>query len=196
MLGKVKTRLAKSIGDIGAFEVYKGLVDITETETKKMTNCNIRVYFSDVVIESKWSDCEKYVQEGIGLGMRMENAFKEGFADGYEKVILIGSDLPDLKAELINESFNNLDHFDVVLGPAEDGGYYLIGMSSQKDFIFRNKSWSTEKLLEQTMTELDKKEISYHLLDQLNDIDTLEDLLNSDVSAKFKHLYELPRSNK
>lgn len=196
LLGKVKTRLAKSIGDVGAFEVYKGLVELTENETKDLSCCDTRVYFSDVIIESKWENQEKYVQEGNDLGEKMKNAIQDGFKSGYQKVVLIGSDLPDLNAEILLQSFEILENKSVVIGPAEDGGYYLIGMDSTNDFIFHNKPWSNEMLLEQTLNELDDQEVSYQLLQTLNDIDTLDDLKNSSVSTKFEHLYELSRSNK
>lgn len=196
MLGKVKTRLAKSIGDVAAFEVYKELVDITENESRRVEDCDIHVYFSDIIIESKWDGCSKYVQEGADLGIRMKNAFKEGFNQGYSRIIGIGSDLPDLSADIISEGFEALEESDAVFGPSEDGGYYLLGMNYLIEGVFDNKPWSTELLMDLTLEELKEKNISTSLLTELNDIDTLEDLKSSSVSDKFKHLYELLRSDK
>lgn len=177
-LGKVKTRLAKTIGDQGAFEVYSELVKITENATKNLS-ADLRIYFSDAVVESKWLNTHKTVQQGANLGERMHNAFKKGFSDGYERIVLIGSDLPNISETHINNGLNKLSTNEVVFGPAEDGGYYLIGLSKMHAFIFENKPWSQPNLLQETLTELDSKNIEYATLVTLNDIDTWEDLVTS-----------------
>ena len=100
ILGKVKTRLAKSIGDVGAFNVYYELFTITEKASKKV-DVDRYIYFSDVIIPSKWEGDKKFVQEGENLGIRMQNAFQNGFDEGYDNVILIGSDLPNISKETI-----------------------------------------------------------------------------------------------
>ena len=180
ILGKVKTRLAKTVGDNKAFEVYKQLVDITE-ECSLKVDSDKHIYFSEKVINSKWVDELKFVQEGESLGDRMMNAFKNGFSQGYEKVILIGSDLPDISPEIIQEGFERLEKNEVVFGPAEDGGYYLIGMTKFQKFMFENKPWSECSLLEITLKELREQEVIYSLLQTLNDIDTFEDLKSSKI---------------
>lgn len=191
LLGKVKTRLAKSIGDFGAFEVYKELVAITEMETGRLTDCDVHIYFSDVIIESKWEQNQKYVQEGDNLGERMKNAFQNSFDAGYKKVICIGSDLPDLNADIMTEGFEALNDFDTVIGPANDGGYYLLGLKTMNTAIFENKSWSQKSLLIETLADIESQELSCGLLTELNDIDTIEDLIGSSVAEKFKEYYEL-----
>ena len=120
----------------------------------------------------------------------MKNAFKKGFEDGYERIILIGSDLPDISSEHIRNGLKALSNNDVVFGPAIDGGYYLIGLSNLKDFIFNEKPWSQSNLLEVTLNELDQKSISYSLLRPLNDIDTFEDLVASDFYNSNEKLKE------
>ena len=127
-LGKVKTRLAKTIGNQGAFEVYSELVKITEKATTNLV-ANKHIYFSNALVDTKWQNDYKTVQEGIDLGERMKNAFNKGFADGYERIVLIGSDLPDITANHINQGLKALEKNEAVFGPAEDGGYYLIGLS-------------------------------------------------------------------
>ena len=186
-LGKVKTRLAKSIGDDGAIEVYKHLVAITEQETKKTTNCDLHIYFSDVIIETKWEDHLKFVQCEGDLGIKMKNAFENGFRMGYKSIMGIGSDLPNLNAEIIDNGFEALEKVQSVFGPAEDGGYYLIGMNKLQSCIFENKPWSTENLLKISLEELELNNISYSLLEVLNDIDTVEDLKESILADKFKN---------
>ena len=174
-LGKVKTRLAKTIGDHGAFEVYSELVKITELATQNIA-ADKRIYFSDAVVETKWKNETKAVQQGENLGQRMKNAFAKGFLDGYERIVLIGSDLPDISSTHIENGFNALQKAEVTFGPAEDGGYYLIGLSELKACVFENKPWSKSHLLEETLMELKQKNINFKLLETLNDIDTFEDL--------------------
>ena len=105
----------------------------------------------------------------------MCNAFNYAFKQGYDKAVLIGSDLPDISPEIIGKAFDEIEQNDVVFGPAEDGGYYLVGMKKQHKFIFENKPWSEPTLLKQTLDELRKQEVSFSLLQTLNDIDTFED---------------------
>jgi hypothetical protein len=179
ILGKVKTRLAKTIGDVGAFNIYYELFSITEKASQKV-NVDRHIYFSDVIIPSKWENDEKFVQEGNDLGEKMQHAFQEGFNQGYDNIILIGSDLPNISKEIIDSGFESLANNDVVFGPAEDGGYYLIGMSHMNTSIFEDKPWSQSALLEVTLSQLTKQEKSVGLIQTLNDIDTFEDLIASD----------------
>ena len=188
ILGKVKTRLAKTIGNQEAFNVYRHLVEITERETTKMEHCDIHVYFSDVSIEGSWPNNVKFVQYGNNLGERMMNAFDESFKSGYKKVIGVGSDLPDLSAEIMTEGLQSLEANDTVFGPSEDGGYYLLGMKKLIPEIFIDKVWSTESLLDVTKSELDELGYSCKLLKVLNDIDTVEDLQNSSIAETFEHV--------
>ena len=154
-LGKVKTRLAKAIGNEGAFQVYKHLVELTEKATDGVKT-EKHIYFSDVIIEEKWAKDDKYVQKGDDLGEKMQNAFEKGFSDGYQEVVLIGSDLPDISADIIHQGFDSLRDSEVVFGPAEDGGYYLVGMNKPHFSIFKEKQWSTTNLLQTTLNELQK----------------------------------------
>ncbi|MDG1730154.1 MAG: TIGR04282 family arsenosugar biosynthesis glycosyltransferase [Algibacter sp.] len=177
-LGKVKTRLAKTIGNQGAFEVYSKLVEVTEKATEDLS-VDRRIYFSDAIVKTAWKNDYKAVQHGIDLGERMKNAFKKGFEDGYNRIALIGSDLPDIKTSHINNGLNALKQNEVVFGPAEDGGYYLIGLSKMHNFVFENKPWSRSNLLEKTLSELKENSVTFTTLDTLNDIDTYEDLIAS-----------------
>ncbi len=189
-LGKVKTRLASTIGNQGAFEIYKELFKITEKVT---TNLPIekRIYFSDTIIDHKWPNTFKAVQQGIDLGERMKNAFLDGFRDGYDKIVLIGSDLPEISEEIILESFKKLDHHESVFGPADDGGYYLIGQFKMNKAPFENKPWSTSNLLKITLEELTTNNCSFTLLQSLNDIDTFEDLIASDFYKNNPHIQKM-----
>ena len=174
-LGKVKTRLAKIVGDEKAFTVYKALVEVTEKATAHI-DVDKRIYFSDAIVDEKWKNDYKAVQKGADLGERMSHAFQDGFDDGYSEIVLIGSDLPNITKNVIHKGFKSLLQNEVVFGPAEDGGYYLVGLSKFHNCIFENKAWSTSNLLEETLTELKQKKIEVSLIETLNDIDTFEDL--------------------
>lgn len=188
VLGHAKTRLAKTIGDESAFEVYKTLLAITERETTSLDNCDIHIYFSSEITEDLWPGKTKFVQSGKDLGERMENAFIQGFKDGYKRIIGVGSDLPDLNAEVMQKGLSSLHDSDSVFGPSDDGGYYLIGMNKHLSCIFENKPWSTETLLTETKAELAEKGHSTTLLGVLNDIDTIEDLRASSIADQFEHV--------
>ena len=143
---------------------------------------DIQVYFSHEIDESAWGEVPKYVQEGKDLGSRMSNAFKTGFKAGYTQIIGVGADLPDLTAERIENAFRELDTHDFVFGPAEDGGYYLVGLNGDKGlYVFENKPWSTADLLKLTKAEIETKKHKLVLLEELNDIDTIEDLEKSSL---------------
>ena len=195
-LGKVKTRLAKTIGNQGASEVYNELIQVTEKATENLS-VDKRIYFSDAVVETIWKNDYKTVQHGVDLGERMKNAFKKGFEDGYEHIVLIGSDLPDITANHINQGLEALKQNQMTFGPAEDGGYYLIGLSKMHNFVFDNKPWSETNLLEETLSELKENGVTFTTLDILNDIDTYEDLIaskfyqsNIELQEKIKQLYD------
>jgi uncharacterized protein len=175
-LGKVKTRLAKTIGDEGAFEIYKALLAITE-EAIHAVDADKSIYFSEFVDETTWSTNHKEVQFGIDLGAKMKNAFADGFEKDYDSIVLIGSDLPDITATVITDAFDALNQQDIVFGPAQDGGYYLIGMNKMHKFVFENKPWSQPNLLTITLNELAENNSSCSLLATLNDIDTYDDLI-------------------
>lgn len=174
-LGRVKTRLAKTIGNQAALEVYTELVKVTENALQHITT-NKRICFSETIEENAWLNYQKETQVGIDLGERMKNAFKKGFQDGYKRIVLIGSDLPNITANHLKDALAILKTNQTVFGPALDGGYYLIGQSKPNDFIFENKPWSQPELLETTLSELNKNNVTYSLLETLNDIDTFEDL--------------------
>ncbi|PQJ75838.1 TIGR04282 family arsenosugar biosynthesis glycosyltransferase [Polaribacter gangjinensis] len=175
-LGKVKTRLAKTIGDEKALEIYYFLLEKTKQVTQQI-QAEKRVYYDFFIDENDlWNSqtFQKFIQKGTDLGSRMQHAFSEAFQSGFEKVIIIGSDLYDLTPEIISTAFQQLDKNDVVIGPAIDGGYYLLGMKKLHQTIFQNKNWGTESVRKDTLTDLKDKEV--FLLEELNDVDVFEDI--------------------
>ncbi|MDO6598568.1 TIGR04282 family arsenosugar biosynthesis glycosyltransferase [Tenacibaculum sp. 1_MG-2023] len=184
-LGKAKTRLAKSVGDETALEIYKFLLNKTKEITQNLT-CDKAVYYSVKVRENDiWNSniYQKHQQFGEDLGFRMQNAFKNSFEADYQKVMIIGSDLYDLSPSIIEDAFSKLNTNDVVLGPAEDGGYYLLGMKTLQPNIFENKAWGTSTVRAETLNDLEK--VNVHLLQELNDVDVIEDIENHPAFQKF-----------
>ncbi|TYA53113.1 glycosyltransferase [Formosa maritima] len=177
-IGKVKTRLAKTIGNQSALNIYKHLLNHTE-QTLRELDCDKAIFYSEKVNENDiWNanSYQKHQQIGEDLGSRMLHAFKYAFDNKYEKIIIVGSDILDLKPDHISETFLKLESHDVVIGPALDGGYYLLGMKQLQPHIFNNKSWGTATVLEDTLKDLQLLDV--YLLEELNDIDTFEDLNN------------------
>ena len=140
-LGKCKTRLAKVIGDEAALEIYKYLLNHTAEISKNIKADKFVFYSDDIKKEDLWNKdiFRKKLQYGTDLGARMENAFTELFQLNYEKVLIIGSDLLDLNTKQVDDAFQLLNINDIVIGPAKDGGYYLLGMKSPHLKVFKNK---------------------------------------------------------
>ncbi|MEM7085047.1 MAG: TIGR04282 family arsenosugar biosynthesis glycosyltransferase [Bacteroidota bacterium] len=188
-LGKCKTRLAATVGDQAALEIYifllKHTVSITENlEVIKQVHYSNKVHHNDLWHDSKF---KKRQQNGTDLGQRMQYAFEQGFKEGYEQIIIIGSDLYDVNQEELEKAFNALENHDYVIGPAEDGGYYLLGMTSLKPELFQNKNWGTSSVLKDTLTNLENE--SLQLLPKKNDVDYYEDIQDIEVFQQFlKHL--------
>lgn len=178
LLGKVKTRLAQKIGLKNALRIYQKLLNHTLKIILPLTQDVIIYYSDEVIIDDMWAGRQflKEKQSGIDLGNKMSNAFNECFSKGYKKICIIGSDNLEITTEIIEQAFHVLNETDIVIGPATDGGYYLAGMKAQYSEIFKNKSWSTSRVLEETINDLKDQTLSYSLLKTLSDIDTYKDL--------------------
>jgi uncharacterized protein len=181
VLGSVKTRLAATVGAERALEVYGRLLSITR-EAAIGVQSERHLYYADTLeLEDDWdsSSFQKRLQRGDDLGERMHSAFADAFAKGAAKAVIIGSDCPDITSELINQAFAALGDSDVVIGPAVDGGYYLLGMNGLHPAFFNNKQWSTSSVLSATMADAERSGLRVHLLPTLNDIDDESDLIRS-----------------
>ncbi|MCB0515582.1 MAG: TIGR04282 family arsenosugar biosynthesis glycosyltransferase [Chitinophagales bacterium] len=178
--GKVKTRLAQSIGNEAALEIYLQLLEITASQTKLLAADKLVWYSEKITVGDVFDEAYfmKKVQNGNDLGEKMENAFVHAFAEGYENVVIVGSDCAEISKSVLEEAFVQLEKYDVVMGPAEDGGYYLLGMKKNLPFLFKNIPWSTSKVAEISQRLLRQNSVSYTCLSSLPDIDTLEDWQN------------------
>lgn len=135
-------------------------------------------YGNEVPDTDLWKDAgfERYIQEGGDLGMRMLRAFQWAKTEKAKSVVVIGSDCAQLTEDILQVAFEELSKVDIVIGPAKDGGYYLLGMNEIYSDLFLDKNWSTESVLSDTMGDIERLGLSYHLLPQLSDVDTIDDL--------------------
>jgi rSAM/selenodomain-associated transferase 1 len=180
--GKVKTRLAKKLGAERAAQVYRNFV-LDILDTLQRLDVKLRIFFEpadalDGLRQWLGEDYSYIVQSGGNLGKRMKNAFLYGFAEGFSRLVLIGSDLPDLPADFISLGLEALDTHDAVLGPSSDGGYYLIGFSKE-DFLpeaFDNVAWGTDRVFAHTVKMFKRHRRRLYVLPRWHDVDTLEDL--------------------
>ncbi len=181
--GQVKTRLAKRYGDAFAAELYGCFVEDL-LGTLAPGNHHLEIFFTPArksrEIAERFGVRLSYTpQEGRDIGQRMESALRSCFARGFATVILIGSDFPDLTAQAVEEAFEALEQgADAVVGPALDGGYYLIGFRAA-DFdpdLFRAMPWGTETVFQETVDRLRARGSRVHLAEPWRDIDRPEDL--------------------
>ncbi len=176
--GKVKTRLAATLGEEKALEIYMGLLEHTKAITRGLTGVSRYVFYAGSINgNDTWSkdDYHKMVQHNGDLGQKMYYAFKDVFAQGHDKVLIIGSDCPGLTSDSLQTAFDKLSNCDVVIGPANDGGYYLLGLKNLEEAFFLNKQWSTESVYAATLEDIQNLGLSYWSLPELVDIDTEED---------------------
>ncbi|MBI5149912.1 MAG: TIGR04282 family arsenosugar biosynthesis glycosyltransferase [Candidatus Omnitrophica bacterium] len=180
--GKVKTRLAKTVGEQVAARLYS---ELTEKNLEVIASlyqrniCDLVIVF-DPPEKSKdikrWLSlsCEYLPQCGGGLSERLIRSFHEAFQRGGKRVMALGSDTLGLTTDIIQHGFEALQSSDVVIGPAEDGGYYLIGLSSFQPELFQGISWSTDTVLQQTYNHISKLGLSYQILTPLEDLDEMK----------------------
>lgn len=176
VLGKVKTRLAATIGDENALLVYRHLLVHTKSVIQELAVNKFVFYADEIDIDDLWNGFEKHLQAGSDLGERMKNAFQVMQKKGFKQIVIIGSDCLELDTQILNTAFKALEKTDVVIGPAKDGGYYLLGMKNDHSFLFDISSWSTGAVYADTINLLNINKLTYTALAKLNDVDTQEDL--------------------
>jgi uncharacterized protein len=180
--GRVKSRLAAEVGEETALDLYRCFVlDIVGTLDDSGYPFRICYYPHDDenALASLLGRRHHFMpQEGKDLGKRMENAFRQIFSEGYDRAVLIGSDIPDLSPAVFRESLDSLENNDVVIGPAADGGYYLIGFHKRSLLppVFHERAWSTNTVFRETLEILRDASLRMHLAPEWGDVDTREDL--------------------
>jgi len=186
--GTTKTRLIPKLGAEGAAELQRQMTrhivsKVMEFRGLHPTALEVRFDGGDKNLMEAWLGIGfDYSPQGKGdIGLRMGRALEDGFGSGYDPVVIIGSDIPAITADIIQEALAGLKKKDLVLGPASDGGYYLIGMHKTTFIqanprLFNGIHWGTDRVLPQTLAVAKELELSYTLLDTLDDVDRPEDL--------------------
>src|SRR5687768_2289113 len=176
--GKVKTRLAATMGNEAALRIYTKLLQHTVSITNDLPVDKFVFYAEQLMQEDLWDTTHyfKEIQKGNDLGERMKQAFDNIFQKGYQMAVVIGTDCPGLSAAAIMHAFTSLNNHDVVIGPAEDGGYYLLGMKRPNAQLFGRIPWSTSTVLAETVKKCAALKLDYTLLPVLGDVDEEKDL--------------------
>ena len=177
-LGFVKTRLAKTLGDQASLAAYRQLVDSLLRNLSTLTDVQLRFSPGDATSEIRhWLQPSwTAVAQGDGdLGQRLQAAFAQSFATGAQRVVIIGSDCPAVTETDIQTAWQELQDSHVVLGPAVDGGYWLVGLNRPQPALFENISWSTDSVLAETLESARKNNLRVTLLKRRRDVDTEAD---------------------
>lgn len=181
--GAVKTRLAAAVGAEAALSLYRRLAEHTLREAAALAGegVEVRVHHTPAdagdAVRGWLGAGPVYLPQAEGdLGMRMREAFARAFADGARQVVIVGSDLPALSAELLRRAFALLEAHPAVIGPARDGGYYLLGLTGLVDGIFDGIAWSTSEVLAATLARFHAAGVEPAMLEQLADVDEIGDL--------------------
>ncbi len=195
--GKVKTRLIAHLGAAGAARIHKEMTEqlIHRIEPDLPAEDTIlQIFYSGASLAQmqQWlgKSCSFIPQQGDGLGQRMKHAFAD--ADRPGRTILIGSDCPEVDTAIIRTGLEKLTSHDLVLGPAADGGYYLIGLKRPATPLFDDIDWGTGRVLAQTLVKAESLGLTIALLPVLHDIDRPEDLVHYRGSWHEKNLHYHP----
>lgn len=191
VLGKVKTRLAATMGNERALAIYHTLMHHTMSITKHLV-ADKYLFYSDFVDENDSWDNDKYLKsvqyQTQDLGLKMASAFGLTFQNKHKKALIIGSDCFELNNEIINEAYSRLSENEVVIGPANDGGYYLIGFNFESigtrceevfGKVFLNKEWSHEQVCQEAKDACNQLNLTYFQLSTLIDVDEEKDFLKT-----------------
>ena len=195
--GTVKTRLAKTIGEENARTLYEDMAADTLQWARKLSHCDKTVFYSPqkerelcrTLLAPGWSETSLHPQAGGGLGNRMQTAFSQMFSQEATAAVLIGSDCPLLDGNTVRKACASLKNNDLVLGPASDGGYYLIGLRAPAPELFQAGKGSHSLVLQQTIDSARRTGLEIELLPTLGDIDRGEDIapLGEDLLEAWLH---------
>lgn len=180
--GQAKTRLIPALGPAGAAQLYQHLAERVIAQVRALPSpVEIALWYSGATAATMqaWlgDDLIFCPQPEGDLGHRLSTAMDWAFAQGYEAALVIGTDCPDLDTVILNQSLEALAAgADLVLGPAQDGGYYLLGLTSPQPALFEGIAWSTAAVLAQTLAQAERLHLTPTYLPTLTDMDTPEDL--------------------
>jgi len=190
--GKAKTRLIPRLGPEKAALLQRRMTEMVLAQVDELaanSSIELRVYYNGDSLETmeQWLGCRSFRRQVHGdLGEKMRLAFDQSFQDGAKRVIMVGADIPGLNQKILKKAYVGLANHDLVLGPAKDGGYYLIGLSKSAPFLFQRINWGSARVLEQTVNLAGNHNLSVTLLETLADVDRPGDLDNFDYHSLLK----------
>lgn len=181
--GKAKTRLIPGVGAAKAALIHKELAEFT-LDTAKVIAEDLDLSIEIAIVGNTLEPMKEWLGDDLlyttqvegDLGLKMSNVITKAFQQNCKKVIIIGTDCPEITPSILEDAFSSLDNHELVIGPAYDGGYYLIGLNREIPKIFEQVSWGSEHVFKETMKQCSKDKINLHLLRKLHDIDRPEDL--------------------
>lgn len=182
LLGEIKTRLQPELSPEISLQIFKAMGKDLVDHFSRSEYFDLYIHYwpENALREMRlWlgKDLNYVPQRGADLGEKLKNAFTDSFRQDYQKVSIIGSDLPTIAEKDIVEAFEKLDSFDVVLGPAKDGGYYLVALKELHPQLFEKVEWSTEYVLKQTLLRITRQDLSVYQMGRQRDIDTYKDVI-------------------
>jgi len=174
--GKVKTRLARGVGEEQALRIYEALLEHTRRQALAVDARRLLFYAGHISPDDQWKEpaFRKFLQQGEGLGERMSHAFEIALQQS-RRAVIVGSDIPGLGSRIIDDAFLQLQSHDFAIGPATDGGYYLLGMREPTPTLFKGIEWSTSTVFAETIAIIKRMGKTYTLAPELPDIDYAED---------------------
>ena len=180
--GEVKTRLQPELTVEQSLLLYRAMVEDLMRQLDGIAFCDVKIFFTPLDADNeikKWlgPNYEFYIQKGNDFGEIMKEAMAEIFKQGYQKVVMIGSDIPTIDTTTIVRAFSNLDGYDVVLGPSTDGGYYLVGIKKTQPKLFNDIIWSTNTVFEQTIQKTRKLKLEVVQIEIKSNINIYNDVV-------------------
>jgi uncharacterized protein len=177
--GKTKTRLIPALGEDGAAQLHRRMAEYTVEQARSLT-CAIEVWYvggtKELMQDWLGKDLRYREQPAGDLGDRMCGSFRSAFEQGYQSVMIIGTDCPEITTAILAQGFTELQNQVVAIGPAIDGGYYLIGLQRLVPELFQGITWSTSEVFAETLVIADRLQLPTYLLPFLPDIDLPADL--------------------
>jgi uncharacterized protein len=182
--GKTKTRLIPALGPDGAADLYRRMAEHAVGVARDLAqvrgvSLEVRYEGASEDLMNSWLGSELLFREqsGSDLGARMWRSFQDAFDEGFSRVVIVGCDCPGMSGAILDTALERLANWDLVLGPANDGGYYLMGLRKPHRELFRNVAWGTDRVLDQTVGIARRLQLSVIFVSALDDVDRPQDLL-------------------
>ncbi|MFT6389885.1 MAG: rSAM/selenodomain-associated transferase 1 [Cellvibrionaceae bacterium] len=191
-LGKAKTRMQPQLSMEFSLTLHMQLVDYVLSAWNRAKVCPLQLFLAGELTDfsnalPQWQSLPVLFQQGFGLGERMQNAASD-ILNEKEGLLIVGTDCPFIDKDYLSQACDKLSQYDIVIGPASDGGYVLIGFQILHKEVFESIQWGTESVLSETLQRINQLSLSYFLLPELDDIDHPADIKKLDTLPQFNNL--------